>query len=142
MQMAKRIQLSSTTRKGIALGIGALCACAVGVLLAVGRSGDDTGHHRATRADAPRSGGVLERSSGSGDGLAQFRSCLEGQGVTLPERGRRALAPSDGLRAALEACRQYLPRPPVGDDARGLGPQQGSPPGDRRDDDSGAEGTF
>jgi hypothetical protein len=136
--MTRRIATSSTTRKGIALAIGAVCACAVGVLLAVGRGGDDTGLQTAASAGAARATGVGAQSPGNGDPFAQLRSCLEGHGVTPPERGTRPTGPSDELRTALEACRQYLPRPPFGDDDRGFGPP---PRSDGRDGD-GADGTF
>jgi hypothetical protein len=142
--MTKRIQLSSATRKGIALGIGALCACAVGVLLAVGTGGAAAGPQASVRADASPVGAFRERSSESGDALAELRACLQEHDVTLPERGQRPMEATDRLRAALEARRQYLPRPPFGDGDRGLGPAQGTapPPSDGRDDDLGAEGTF
>ena len=141
--MAKRIRMSPTTRKGIALAIGALCACAVGVVLAVGRGGDDTGLRAATVADSQQAGAGPEQPSASGDALARFRSCLEDQGVTLPQRGQRPPMPSDRRREAYEACRRYLPRLPFGDDERSVGPPRGTaPPSEGRDDDRGAGGIF
>ena len=155
--MANRIEMSDTTKKGIALAIGALCVCVVGATLAVGRGSGSTGL-QATRsglgpgaASAPGAGGDDgtndgARAPGGADaGFEQFRACLEKQGVTPPERGQQRRAqPDDDLRAAFEACRQYLPERPFGPGGgRGFGPPSGSaPPSQRSDDGSPADGTF
>ena len=154
--MANRIEMSNATRKGIALAIGALCVCVVGAMLAVGRGSGNTALEAARgglglgTASAPGAGGDDgandgSRPGGADAGLDQFRACLEKQGVTPPERGQQRPAQPDGdLRAAFEACRQYLPERPFGPGGgRGFDPPSGSaPPSQRSDDGSPADGTF
>jgi hypothetical protein len=160
--MANRIEVSDATRKGVALAIGALCVCVVGAMLAVGRGSGSTGLQAARgglapgAASAPRGlggssdgyGGTDDGArapGGAGDGFDRFRTCLAEQGVTPAERGQQRRAqPDDDLRAAFEACRQYLPERPFGPGGgRGFGPPSGSaPPSQRSDDGSPADGTF
>jgi hypothetical protein len=76
----------------------------------------------------------------------QFRTCLANHGVTLPGPGQgRPSAPSTDLRAAFEACRQYLPSRPFGGDGFGRGDHGGFGRGDDASpgagSDSGQSGT-
>lgn len=153
--MARRIEMSPATRKGIAFAIGALCVCVVGVVLAVGRD-DGTGDLQAARSAANALGGGSgqARPGGSTDGsrgldaaadssFEKFRACLVEHGITLPERGQQRRAqPDDDLRAAFEACREYLPERPAGP-GRGFGPPPGSEsPWQPRNDGGPRDGAF
>jgi hypothetical protein len=175
--MANRIQVDATTKKAIVIGIVALSACVVGAILIVGRGSGSTGLDAARfgpgQGNAPRwyggpggfgpggssgSGGFGQGGSGSGtpatpgtrddSAFAQFRKCLASHGVTLPGAGQgRPSAPSSDLRAALEACRQYLPARPFGGngfrhgDRDRSGPGEGGPGSGSGSDQSGTS-TF
>lgn len=146
--MANRIELDAATKKAIVIGIAALCVCVAGAILIVARGSGSTGR-QAARLDpslsaagpngnvAPDGSGGYGTPAAPGDrngGFAQFRACLSDHGVTLPEPGQgRPAVPSADLRAAFEACRQYLPDRPFGGggshrgDHDGFGPGEGPP---------------
>lgn len=142
---AKTITIDGPTRKAIVVGVAALCLCVAGALLVVGRGSGGTSFAALARSaqgpsQAPANGGWAPRGNGApgvdgrdgagGSGsIDEFRRCLEDQGVTLPDPGGQAHrpVPTDELRQALEACRQYLPGRPSG--APGFGaPGVGSVP--------------
>jgi hypothetical protein len=167
--MAKTIHLDVTTKRAIAVGIAALCACVVGAILVVGRGSGSTGldaaRLRPGQAASPR--GWYGGSGSDGSGRAtpatprmqddstfeQFRTCLEDHGVTLPSPGAgRPSTPSSDLRAAFDACRRYLPDRPFGgrgfrrggldgpdDDAPGSGSRPGSGSGSSSSGGSGSQ---
>ena len=137
--MARRIEMSPATRKGIALAIGALCVCVVGAVLVVGRDGGSSELQAIQNTASGLAGGSnrgrlgQEHGDSRGPALAddgdfgQFRTCLEEHGVTLPERGQQRRAQPDGdLRSAFEACRRYLPGRPFGPGGDDVGPPPGS----------------
>jgi hypothetical protein len=144
--MANRIQLDAPTKKAIVVGIVVLCACVIGAILIVGRGSGSTGLDAArlrpgAGANGPGWGYGGQRSGGSAtpgapgtqnDGsFQQFRTCLADHGVTLPAPGQgRPAAPSGDLRAAFEACRQYLPDRPFGGNGFRRGDHDGFGPGD------------
>ncbi len=172
--MANRIQLDAATKKAIVIGIVALGACVVGAILIVGRGSGSTGLDAARFGPGQRNvpgwyggrggigpGGFGSRRFGQGgsgtpatpgkrddSAFEQFRTCLASHGVTLPTPGEgRPSAPSSDLRAALEACRQYLPARPFGGNGFRRGDHDGSGPGDHAprsgsDSDRSGSSTF
>lgn len=160
MPDSKSVTIDAPTRKAIAVAVAALCVCVAGALLVVGRSSGGT----SFAAAAPGAQGVLQprRNGGPSPGggsfqghdgqdgtgesgsMEAFRRCLENHGFTLPEPSdrwrRQRPAPTDELRQAFSACRQYLPQWPSGGPGSGI-PGDGSDPAGPPPDGSGNRGS-
>lgn len=142
MADSKAITIDNPTKKALVVGIAALCLCAIGALLVVGRGSGGTsldavaraagglappataggttqgvgGTPRGTQDGLGRSGGT-RGGGGTSQSFDDFRQCLREQGVALPDPGpRQGMRPelSDSLRRAFETCRRYLPTRPSG----------------------------
>lgn len=113
--------MSGRAKVGAALGVGVLALVAVAVALAVASLGDPdsgSGSARSERDNQSRPAfpGGAPPSDAEREALNAFRSCLEAQGVELPDPGSQGGGPPSGidlsdpeLREALTSCQDKLP---------------------------------
>ena len=129
--------MNARVKRWLPLGIIWVAAIVSGVIFVTGRDDDSS----ATAATAPQSstpqsrlvpnGSTPPRLGGGSDTVQELVQCLSEHGVELsPGSGRPNLDDSD-VRAAFEACAQYLPGRPDGGHGFGFVPPggfDGTPP--------------
>lgn len=120
--------MSRGAKVGAALGVGVLVLVAVAVALAVASLGDSDSGNGSARSERgsqsrPAFPGGAPPSDADREALNAFRSCLEAQGVELPDPGSQDGGPPSGfdpsdpeLREAFSSCQDKLPE--------GVGPPQ------------------
>jgi hypothetical protein len=100
--------------------IGLIVILAVALVVAIASSGDDDSDP-AEASPTTFQGSPPEGQRPDPEELEEFRTCMEEQGVELPEPGEAPPANVEELQQAFEACRDLLPE--------GLIPPGGAPGG-------------